>query len=50
MQFEGEQGACEYVVSFGSQIEVVEPTSLRDRVIEVAESILKHYAQKSFYS
>jgi predicted DNA-binding transcriptional regulator YafY len=50
MQFEEERGACEYVVSFGSQIEVVEPTTLRDKVIKVAESILKRYAQKSSYT
>lgn len=47
IQFEEERGACEYVVSFGSQIEVIEPASLRDKVIQVAESILLHYAQKS---
>ncbi|HTK09899.1 MAG TPA: YafY family protein [Ktedonobacteraceae bacterium] len=46
MQFEEERGACEYVVSFGSQIEVVEPASLREKVIQVAESILTFYAQR----
>ncbi|HEY4388550.1 MAG TPA: YafY family protein [Ktedonobacteraceae bacterium] len=47
MQFEEERGACEYVVSFGSQIEVVEPASLREKVIHVAEDILTLYAQRS---
>jgi predicted DNA-binding transcriptional regulator YafY len=47
MQFENEQGACEYVISFGAQIEVVEPTSLREKIIQVAESILMHYAHLS---
>jgi len=47
MQFQEERGACEYVVSFGSQIEVVEPAALREKVIQVAESILTFYSQKS---
>jgi predicted DNA-binding transcriptional regulator YafY len=44
IQFENEQGACENVVSFGAQIEVVEPASLREKVIQVAQDILTHYA------
>jgi len=47
MQFQEERGACESVVSFGSQIEVVEPAALREKVIQVAESILTFYSQKS---
>jgi predicted DNA-binding transcriptional regulator YafY len=50
MQFQEERGACEYVVSFGSQIEIVEPAALREKVIQVAESILTFYAQKSSHS
>lgn len=49
MQFQEEQGACEYVVSFGSRIEVVEPAALREKVIQVAESILTLYAQRSYH-
>ncbi|MFL5653778.1 MAG: helix-turn-helix transcriptional regulator [Ktedonobacteraceae bacterium] len=43
--FEEEHSACEYVLSFGSQIEVVEPQALREKVIQAAESILALYAQ-----
>ncbi len=43
MLFEGEHNACEYVLSFGSQMEVVEPQALREKVIEAAESIVALY-------
>jgi predicted DNA-binding transcriptional regulator YafY len=43
MLFEGEHNACEYVLSFGSQMEVVEPQALREKVIEAAESIIALY-------
>src|SRR5258706_5557513 len=43
MLFEGEHNACEYVLSFGSQMEVVEPQVLREKVIEAAESIVALY-------
>lgn len=43
MLFEGEHNACEYVLSFGSQMEVVEPQALREKVIEAAKSIVAMY-------
>lgn len=43
MQFEGEHNACEYVLSLGSQIEVLDPPQLRERVREAAERIVALY-------
>jgi predicted DNA-binding transcriptional regulator YafY len=47
MDFEEEHNACEYVLSFGPQIEVIEPTSLRERVIQAAESVVAFYAKRT---
>jgi predicted DNA-binding transcriptional regulator YafY len=47
MQFETEEEACGYVLSFGPQIEVVEPQALRDKVINTAESVTTFYAHRS---
>ncbi|HXG64463.1 MAG TPA: WYL domain-containing protein [Blastocatellia bacterium] len=46
IRFQLEWEACEYVLSFGTQMEVVEPPSLREKVIQLAESIVAFYAQK----
>jgi predicted DNA-binding transcriptional regulator YafY len=46
MQFEGEHNACEYVLSLGSQIEVLEPPELRKKVVRAAESIIALYGAK----
>jgi predicted DNA-binding transcriptional regulator YafY len=43
MIFEGEHNACEYILSFGPQIAVVEPDTLRERVITAAAGILVLY-------
>jgi predicted DNA-binding transcriptional regulator YafY len=43
MLFEGERNACEYVLSFGARIEVVEPPALRELVIQAAAGILARY-------
>jgi predicted DNA-binding transcriptional regulator YafY len=40
-QFEGE--ACEYALSFGTQVEVVEPKVLRERVVEMAKGVIDFY-------
>lgn len=45
MCFEGEHNACEYVLSFGSRMEVLEPLTLREKVIQEAENIIQFYAQ-----
>ena len=47
LQFETEKDACEYVLGFGPQIEVVEPPALRDKVLELAEHTVAFYAQRS---
>ncbi|MEO8953849.1 MAG: YafY family protein [Ktedonobacteraceae bacterium] len=46
MQFEGEHNACEYVLSLGAQIEVLEPPELREKVVQAAERIVALYAAK----
>ncbi len=45
MRFEEEHEACEYVLRFGPQVVVVEPASLRQRVIEAAKGVLALYTQ-----
>jgi predicted DNA-binding transcriptional regulator YafY len=40
LRFDVEQMAVEYVLSFGPEIEVVEPDSLREKVVELAESVI----------
>jgi predicted DNA-binding transcriptional regulator YafY len=46
MLFEEEHNACEYVLSFGPRIEVLEPQSLRELVRREAEGIVALYAQR----
>jgi predicted DNA-binding transcriptional regulator YafY len=45
MRFQFEEEATEYVLSFGPRIEVVEPQSLREKVVEMAESVIAFYSQ-----
>ena len=45
MRFQFEEEATEYVLSFGPRIEVVEPESLREKVVEMAQSVIEFYAQ-----
>jgi predicted DNA-binding transcriptional regulator YafY len=47
MRFEGQHNACEYVLSYGTQIEVLEPPELRELVIRAAESIVAFYAGRA---
>jgi len=47
MQFEEEHNACEVVLSFGPDIEVVEPATLRERVLRAAEGIVARYTQEA---
>jgi predicted DNA-binding transcriptional regulator YafY len=46
VRFDAEEIACEYVLSFGSQIEVLEPRELRDKVVEMAKSVIGFYEQR----
>ena len=47
LRFDVEEMAVEYVLSFGPQIEVVEPASLREKVIKMAESVIAFYGRHS---
>lgn len=46
IRFDVEEIACEYVLSFGPQIEVIEPDSLREKVVEMARSVIDFYEQR----
>lgn len=48
LQFELEEAACGYLLSFGTQVEIVEPRDLREKVLQLAESISAFYEQKSY--
>jgi len=43
MRFEVLHNACEYVLSYGTQIEVLEPPELRAQVVGAAEAIVAFY-------
>ncbi len=43
VRFDVEEVACEYVLSFGSQMEVLEPASLREKVIAMAQGVIDFY-------
>ncbi len=45
VQFEVEEEACQYVLSFGPQIEVLEPQGLREKVIHLAQSVVAFYTR-----
>jgi predicted DNA-binding transcriptional regulator YafY len=45
MRFDVEDIACEYVLSFGPQIEVIEPQGLREKVVAMARSVVEFYEQ-----
>jgi predicted DNA-binding transcriptional regulator YafY len=41
--FDVEEMACEWAVSFGPNLEVIEPLSLRKKVIDMAQATLRFY-------
>lgn len=43
MRFQFEHEACEYVLSFGTQVEVIEPPELREKVIGMAREVIDFY-------
>jgi len=43
--FDVEEMACEYAVSFGPNLEVIEPLSLREKVISLVQATLKFYGK-----
>lgn len=46
LRFDIEEMACEYVLSFGDLIEVVEPKTLRQKVLSMAQSVIAFYAER----
>ena len=44
MRFDVEEMACEYALSFGSRMEVLEPETLREKVIDAARSVIAFYS------
>ncbi len=46
--FEQEEAACGYLLSFGTQVEIVEPQELREKVVLLAERVAAFYAQNAF--
>jgi predicted DNA-binding transcriptional regulator YafY len=45
--FDVDEMACEYALSFGAKLEVLDPPSLRDKVIAAAKEVLSVYSLKS---
>jgi predicted DNA-binding transcriptional regulator YafY len=45
LRFDVEEMAVEYALSFGSKLEVLEPASLREKVVEAAEKLVAFYAR-----
>ena len=45
VRFDVEEMACEYALSFGPNLEVLEPRSLREKVIAAAQQVLEFYAK-----
>jgi predicted DNA-binding transcriptional regulator YafY len=46
MRFDVEEMAIEYALSFGSKMEVIEPDSLREKVIDAAKGVIAFYEQR----
>ena len=47
LRFDVEEMACEYALGFGTQLEVLEPAALRERVMAAARSVVEFYAQSA---
>jgi predicted DNA-binding transcriptional regulator YafY len=43
MRFQFEEEAAEFVLSFGPKVEVVDPPVLKERVLDLARSVLAFY-------
>jgi predicted DNA-binding transcriptional regulator YafY len=46
MRFDVEEMACEYALSFGPLMEVLEPATLREKVIAAARRVIAFYAER----
>ena len=44
--FDVEEMACEYALSFGAKLEVLEPRSLREKVIAAAQEVVEFYGHR----
>lgn len=47
IRFDVEEMAIEWVLSFGSKMEVVEPETLREKVIAAAQDVISFYAERA---
>jgi predicted DNA-binding transcriptional regulator YafY len=47
MRFQFEEEACEYVLSFGTQVEVLEPVELREKIVQMAQDVIEFYAHRT---
>lgn len=47
VRFDVEEMACEYALGFGSNLEVLEPRSLREKVIAAAHQVLEFYGPQT---
>ena len=47
LRFDVEEMACEYALSFGTQLEVLEPPALRAKVVEAAKGVVAFYTQRA---
>jgi predicted DNA-binding transcriptional regulator YafY len=45
LRFDAEEMACEYALGFGTQLEVLEPQTLRERVLAAARSVVSFYTE-----
>ena len=45
--FDAEELACDYALSFGDRLEVLEPSALREKVSEAARRVVAFYARKA---
>jgi predicted DNA-binding transcriptional regulator YafY len=45
--FDVEEMACEYALGFGSKLEVIEPRSLREKVIAAAKEVVEFYQPRT---
>ena len=46
LRFDAEEMACEFALGFGAQLEVLEPASLREKVVEAAKGVVAFYEQE----
>jgi predicted DNA-binding transcriptional regulator YafY len=47
LRFDAEEIACEYALGFGTQLEVLEPPALREKVLEAAKNVVDFYTRRT---